>query len=163
MYLCQHPVIPLNQTKAQSLLPRFAPPTKHALFFSSLSQHVDNGSMALGRKILVCANSDFNHPRDHLQAASSVESLALLCYIVLALKSHDIEVHTFYAGNCGQRQQNLDKPVWPARLSLRLPTVFRIREWPYWGYIIYRVHWMELTVSVAYKLWILGRQMDTES
>ena len=27
---------PLNQTKAQSLLPRFAPPTKHALFFSLL-------------------------------------------------------------------------------------------------------------------------------
>ena len=36
MYLCQHPVIPLNQTKAQSLLSRFAPPTKHALFFSLL-------------------------------------------------------------------------------------------------------------------------------
>lgn len=138
MYLCQHPVIPLNKTKAQSLLPRFAPPTKHAPFFFSSFSHVVCRQRIHGRRFIpVCANSDFNYPPWHAHSRQHHLWKVLHCFIdLLALKSHDIEsalssseiltsfVYLDGAGNCGQRQQNLDISVWPARLSLRLPTVF---------------------------------------
>jgi hypothetical protein len=104
-----------------------------------------------------------------LQEASFVENLALLCYrLWLALKSQGAR-WSLYALSIAIYLPWRSRHLWAAttesrhtslaskRLSLRSPTVFRNSGVAIiWGYIIYRVHSMELTVSVTFKLWILA-------
>jgi hypothetical protein len=88
---------PLNQTKAQSLLRRLAPPTKHALLsLSTLSQHVYNGSMAhTGSIICVC--------RSHSRLCCASSEIPRSCDGVETTKQ---------AASCGQRRQrSLETPV----------------------------------------------------